>query len=300
MESVELPGHTPMPNSQLIIVNYNAGDWLARALDSVAKFAPGCAVSVVDNASSDNSIELAQARHSQNKIEWILNPDNRGFAAANNQVLAKLDTEFAILMNPDCELSESTLPALYAAFEAHPKMGMASGLILNEDGSTQTTCRRTFPTPWSALVRMLQLHRLFPKHPAFADFDQAAALDASSEFAFVDAISGAFMMVRRTALQEVGLLDEDYFMHCEDLDWCKRFELAGWQIGSVPSAVVTHAKGVSSKSRPIAVLWSLHKGMLRFFDKFYRTDYAWPIRYTVKLGVLVSFVGRALLSWWRR
>ncbi|WP_189402361.1 glycosyltransferase family 2 protein [Arenicella chitinivorans] len=289
-----------MHRSHIIIVNYNAGDWLARALDSVVNFAPECAVSVVDNASSDNSIELAQQRHGNVDIEWILNADNRGFAAANNQVLATLDCEFAILMNPDCELSEGTLPALYAAFEAHAKMGMASGLILNEDGSTQTTCRRTFPTPWSALVRMLQLHRLFPNYAAFTDFDQAATLDAASEFAFVDAISGAFMMVRRSALEEVGLLDEDYFMHCEDLDWCKRFELAGWQIGSVPAAVVTHAKGVSSKSRPVAVLWSLHKGMLRFFDKFYSDEYVWPIRYTVKVGVLVSFVGRAALSWWRR
>lgn len=300
MVFVASPGRIMMPRSHIIIVNYNAGDWLTRALASVVSFAPECVVSVVDNASSDNSIELAQQQHANVDIEWIRNADNRGFAAANNQVLANLNCEFAILMNPDCELSSTTLAALYAAFEAHPRMGMASGLILNEDGSTQTTCRRTFPTPWSALVRMLQLHRLFPKHSAFADFDQAATLNAASDFAFVDAISGAFMMVRRTAMEEVGLLDEDYFMHCEDLDWCKRFELAGWQIGSVPAAVVTHAKGVSSKSRPIAVLWSLHKGMLRFFDKFYRTEYAWPIRYTVKAGVLMSFVGRAMLSWWRR
>ncbi|RBP48444.1 glycosyltransferase family 2 protein [Arenicella xantha] len=287
-----------MPRYHVIIVNYNAGDWLCRSINSAIEYGAG-AITVVDNASSDDSIANAQAAVSESRVQWLLNECNVGFAAANNQVLRELDadTEFAILMNPDCELAPDTIEHILNAFEAHPRLGLASGLILNEDGSVQVTCRRKFPTPWSALVRMLQLHKFFPNHPNFSNFDYGANLTRQSPFAEVEAVSGAFMVARVSAMGEVGLLDEDYFMHCEDLDWCKRFELAGWQVGSEPAAVVTHAKGVSSKSRPVRVLWSLHRGMLRFFDKFYRQQYRWPIRWLVTLGVYVSFAGRALIAW---
>jgi GT2 family glycosyltransferase len=104
------------------------------------------------------------------------------------------------------------------------------------------------------------------------------------------------MVARMSAVQEVGLLDEDYFMHCEDLDWCKRFELNQWKVALVPAAVVTHAKGVSSKSRPLRVLYTLHTGMNRFFDKFYNAEYSLPVRLLVKFGIAMSFVARASVS----
>lgn len=281
-----------MPNYHIVIVNYNAGDWLIRAIASALDYADG-PITVVDNASQDDSVLAAQKRFSDPRLQWQLNACNVGFAAANNQVLRSLDCEFAVLMNPDCELAPDTLPILLSAFAERPKMGLASGLILNEDASVQLSCRRRFPTPWSALVRMLYLHRIFSRSKHFANFDYGEELTSRSSFDYVEAISGAFMMVRTTAMREVGLLDEGYFMHCEDLDWCKRFELAEWKIGSEPKAIVTHAKGVSSKSRPIGVLWTLHRGMLRFFNKFYRQQYPMPVRWLVSLGVYLSFVGRA-------
>jgi len=199
-------------------------------------------------------------------------------------------------MNPDCELNDQTLPLLLNSFEHTPEMGLASCRILNEDGSLQVTCRRRFPTPWSALVRLLLLHRLFPNNVQFADFDYGADDVISEQVEFVDAISGAFMMVRKQALEDVGLLDEGYFMHCEDLDWCKRFQQSEWKVGFVSNASVMHAKGVSSRSRPIKVLWTLHKGMNRFFDKFYKTEYSWLTRFTVKIGIIVSFIFRSFLT----
>ncbi len=284
-----------MLTAHIVIVNYNSGDWLQRSIASALAHSDA-SISVVDNDSSDLSMENAQRNIASERVEWIYNSENVGFAAANNQVLRSVDHDYVVLMNPDCELTEGALRQIIQAFSDNEAIGIASCRILNEDGSLQKTCRRRFPTPWSALVRMLMLDRVFPNSAMFADFDYGENVEPSESTQAVEAISGAFMVVKRDALTKVGLLDEGYFMHCEDLDWCKRFALAGLQVGFVPAAEVVHAKGVSSKSRPLGVMWTLHKGMIRFFDKFYHNDYAWPVRYSIKLGILLSFCARAVGS----
>jgi GT2 family glycosyltransferase len=290
-----------MASTHIIIVNYNAGDWLQRSIGSALNYSDG-SVTVVDNLSQDSSVKDAQLVFGTqlvtdtSRLEWQLNEHNIGFAAANNQVLKKVEHDYAVLMNPDCEINQHSLSLIIDAMQSDPQIGLASCRILNDDGSLQTTCRRRFPTPWSALVRLLKLDRLFPHNAKFSNFDYADGLDANSPTEYIEAISGAFMVARMSAVQQVGLLDEDYFMHCEDLDWCKRFELNDWKVALVPAAVVTHAKGVSSKSRPLRVLYTLHTGMNRFFDKFYNTEYSLPVRVLVKLGIAMSFVARASVS----
>lgn len=280
----------------VIIVNYNAGDWLYRSVASALAASIQAQVeqvTVVDNLSQDNSIELLRQHVQDPRLTIVENPQNVGFAAANNQILRDLKQDFAVLLNPDCELRAGTLPSLLNTFEAHPKLGIASCLIEDEAGQVAKTSKRRFPTPWSALVRMLQLRRLQPNNPKFVDFDYASDADREDDLQIVEAISGAFMVVRATALKEIGLLDEGYFMHCEDLDWCKRCALAGWQVGYLGKVSVVHAKGVSSATRPIGVLWTLHKGMLRFFNKFYRSQSPFLLRALVAGGVLASFALRA-------
>ena len=286
----------PVASTHIIIVNYNAGEWLGRAVASALTYSNGN-VTVVDNASTDNSVASTRLKCGEpSRLHWIENPDNRGFAAANNQVLSGLQEDYAVMLNPDAEIVPESLPLILAEFERHADMGLASCRILNADGSLQATCRRRFPTPWSAFVRMLRLDRLFPSNPKFADFDYGDIAIKQQALEFVEAISGAFMVVRKSALAEVGLLDEAYFMHCEDLDWCKRFALAGWKVGFVSTASVLHAKGVSSASRPIGVLWTLHRGMNRFFDKHYRKQYSWLLRWLVKFGIAMSFISRSLVA----
>ena len=284
-----------MSDTHTIIVNYNAGAWLQRSVQSALDFSDG-AVTVVDNLSTDSSVEDAQNAIQNNRLAWQLNSKNVGFAAANNQVLRTFNSDYAVLMNPDCELNQDTVTHILAVMRADPSIGMASCRILNEDGTLQASCRRRFPTPWSAFVRIFALNKLLPNNPKFADFDYGDQISKEGSVEYVEAISGAFMVVKREALEQVGLLDEDYFMHCEDLDWCKRFELAGWNVAFVPKAELIHAKGVSSKSRPIKVLFTLHKGMNRFFDKFYKQQTSWPLRLFVKAGISLSFVTRALKS----
>lgn len=284
------------------IVNYNAGDWLQRCVASVLGSTQVNRVVVVDNASVDGSADSIAATFHDDRLEVIHNSQNRGFAAANNQVLQRcldgeFNTDYVLLLNPDCELRESVFDTMLPKFKQNPEMGMAGCVIYNDDGSVQVTCRRNFPTPSTALIRMLQLHRL--PFLNVSEFNLGAE-PLPDTMQWVEAISGAFMLVKVAALKDVGLLDEAYFMHCEDLDWCMRFSQSGWRIGFVPDVSVVHAKGVSSQSRPIAVLWTLHRGMIRFFGKFYREKYSAPLRWLVVLGIYASFVARAGLHWVKR
>ncbi|MBX2849727.1 MAG: glycosyltransferase family 2 protein [Acidiferrobacterales bacterium] len=291
-----------MSSVHIIIVNFNAGAWLLRCLRSILDNTE-YPVTVVDNNSTDFSVRNTQlALDDQTRITWQQNHSNVGFAAANNQVLKEVESEFVLLLNPDCEINMDTVPCMLGAFQHDPELGIASCCIYNVDGSVQNTCRRRFPTPWTAMVRLLQLNRLFPNHPKCKDFDYGSLdldqlkSEGETPVEYVEAISGAFMLVRRTALLQVGLLDEGYFMHCEDLDWCKRFADNDWRVGFVKSASVVHAKGVSSKSRPIKVLWTLHKGMNRFFDKHYYQQYSLGQRVAVKSGIVFSFIFRSFMA----
>ncbi len=278
-------------NAHIVIVNYNAGDWLVRSVGSALRYTTA-RVSVVDNASIDSSIaDLKRAFKEEPRLEVIINAQNVGFATANNQILNNLENDYVVLMNPDCELKQDALDRIISVMQDNETIGLASCRILNADGSLQKTCKRRFPTPKTAGLRMLGMSRLFPQH----DFDFGNKVSDSNSFEILEAVSGAFMVVRKSAMDKVGVLDEKYFMHCEDLDWCKRFALAGWDVAFVPSAEVVHAKGVSSKARPIRVLWNLHRGMDRFFTKFY-IDTPWPLRYLVKIGIYLSFIVRAIVS----
>ena len=286
----------------VIIVNYNAGEWLLRSVKSAIQDEVVDQVFVVDNASEDNSLKLveeyiaSESIHSD-KFRLIKKTENLGFGKANNLVLNSLleqeKIEFALLLNPDCELTSDVLPAMLSYFEKHAELGMAGCVIRNSDDSIQSTCRRNFPTPLSAFLRMSQLQRLgFAKRH---DFDLGAQA-LPDNFDTVEAISGAFMLVRMSAVKDVGVFDEAYFMHCEDLDWCKRFSNKQWQVGFVPEVSVLHEKGVSSQTRRIGVLWNLHQGMLHFFEKFYRNQYSFIFRFIVRMGIYLSFVIRASLS----
>ncbi len=289
-----------------VIVNYNAGSWLLKSVKSALQDTLITAVYVVDNASNDDSLDMLKeyvAQHASTdgidaeKLNIVENAHNLGFGKANNQALLKLlerkEFEFVLLLNPDCELSPNVLSSMLPYFQKHPKLGMASCVINNSDGTIQSTCRRNFPTPWTAFLRMSQL-QCFGVGKQY-DFDLGAK-PLPQSFVDVEAISGAFMLVRMTAVKEVGLFDEAYFMHCEDLDWCKRFAQKGWRVGFVPEVSVLHDKGVSSKARPIGVLWNLHQGMLIFFDKFYRDQYSMMFRTLVRIGIYISFLGRAGMS----
>jgi GT2 family glycosyltransferase len=167
---------------------------------------------------------------------------------------------------------------------------MVGGFLVNPDGSEQAGGRRAIPTPWRSFVAAFGLTPFAQRWSQwFEDFNLHRQPLPTGPIE-VEAISGACMLVRRAAIADVGEWDEGYFLHCEDLDWCLRFRRKGWKILFVPAARVDHAHGACSRSRPIFVEWHKHRGMIRFYRKFYREDYPWWLTGLVIVGVWSRFV----------
>ena len=278
------------PVVRVIIVNYNAGYLLAACVGRVAASTVQVDIVVVDNASTDDSLaRLRSMLPSPIRLSIHENAANLGFSRANNQALRDWEGEYALLLNPDCMIEPDTIEGMLAVMSKAPSAGMSGCLIHNSDGSEQAGCRRLTPTPGRALKRMF----------GSGDFDLAGTALPDSPVT-VDAISGAFMLVRRAALAEVGLLDEDYFMHCEDLDWCYRFRQAGWQILFMPLLSVCHIKGACSTSNRFAVEWHKHRGMLRYYHKFFRASHPLLLLWLVSLAVWLRFCVKVLALCLRR
>jgi GT2 family glycosyltransferase len=278
------------------IVNYNAGALLTASVQAVLGSSMPVQVTVVDNASADGSLAmLRETVGADPRLRVLENRTNVGFAAANNRVLRAVDTSYVLLLNPDCEVRPDTLERVWQAMERAPEAGIAGCLVRDPDGGEQAACRRSIPTPWRSLIRVLGLNKLFPRNPRFQSFEQSHQ-PLPTEPVYLEGISGAFMFVRRAAMDEVGLLDEGYFLHCEDLDWFMRFRHAGWRILFVPDAEVVHAKGACSTGSPVRVLWYKHRGMTRFYRKFFRNAYPLPMLWLVNAIVWFRFAALAMLG----
>ncbi len=281
----------------VVIVNYNAGALLLRSVQAVA--AQAHEILVVDNASSDQSVSDLQRQH-LDRVRIMRNPSNRGFAAACNQGARAATQPFVFFLNPDGIPAPGSLGRLLQVLQQHARVGMVGGLLLGPEGDEQGGGRRALPTPWRALVRATGLYRLAPWFPRlFFDF-HLHRLPRPLQPIPVEAISGACMLVRREAMDQVGLWDEDYFLHCEDLDWCARFGQCHWQILFVPDAPVVHHQGTCSRSRPVFVQWHKHRGMIRFYRKFFHQDYPGPLMGLVIVGVWGRFLALVFLEWLRR
>ena len=297
---------TPIANPliSVVIVNYNSGPYLVESVRTALPQASE--ILVVDNASSDESLNLCM-QHFQDepKLKIIRNHNNRGFAAACNIGAMRAKGDFLFFLNPDCSLDESAISELKQVLAINDSVGMVGGLLINADGTEQGGGRRAVPTPWRSFVRAFGLNKLAHRWPKlFFDFHlhKQPLPDQAIE---VEAISGACMMVKRTAVEDVGLWDEVYFLHCEDLDWCMRFRQKNWKIMFVPAARVTHALGICGRSRPLFVEWHKHKGMIRFYRKFFRHQYPGFLMGLVMTGVWLRFglvasyhtAKRALRAW---
>jgi GT2 family glycosyltransferase len=270
----------------VIIVNYNAGGFLCDCVDSLLNCPLEIEIIVVDNASTDGSLA---ALLGVANVRIIKNPTNMGFAAACNTGTCAATAPFLLFLNPDCSVEPGTLVKLLEAMREKDRVGMLGGVLVNADGSEQAGGRRAIPTPWRSFVRAFGLARFSERWPRLF-FDFHLHMQPLPEHAIeVEAISGACMMVSRAAMQDVGLWDEGYFLHCEDLDWCMRFRKKGWKILFVPSARITHALGVCGRSRPVFVEWHKHKGMMRFYWKFFRHQYPGVLMGLVAAGVWLRF-----------
>ena len=276
-----------------IVVNYNAGPLL---VDCVRRALAQCGeVIVVDNASADNSIALLEQAFAGNtNLLVVRNPTNLGFAGACNIGTSHAMSTHVLFLNPDCLLDPRTVARLLDALESDPAVGMVGGVLVNPDGTEQGGGRRAVPTPWRSLVRAFGLSRFAKRWPKlFFDFHLHKQPLPNGPIE-VEAISGACMLVRQSTLAEVGRWDDGYFLHCEDLDLCMRLTRAGRKILFVPNARIVHYKGVCSRGRPIFVEWHKHRGMIRFYRKFFRHQYPGLFMGLVAMGVWTRFCVTAL------
>jgi GT2 family glycosyltransferase len=269
-----------------IIVNYNAGDLIRECINSLLNCLLEIEIIVVDNDSSDGSVDFLRDFP---QVKVIRNSINAGFAAGCNQGLKCASAESLLFLNPDCSFAPETLKHLLHCLQSQKQVGMVGGLLTNLDGSEQAGGRRAVPTPWRSFVRAFGLSRFANRWPRlFYDFHlhrQPLPMRPIE----VEAISGACMLIKREALEDVGPWDEGYFLHCEDLDWCMRFRQRDWKVMFVPAARVTHALGGCSRNRRIFVEWHKHKSMIRFYRKFFRHQYPGLLMGLVVVGVWLRF-----------
>ena len=272
----------------IVIVNYNVKAFLQQALESLLKATAGIQseIIVVDNHSVDGSVEMLKAEYPQ--IRLIANSENLGFAKANNMALKDVTGEYVWLLNPDTLVQEDTPEKLIATMEAENSIGMLGCKILNDDGSLQLACRRSFPTPWVAFTKLLGLAKIFPNSKWFGKYN-LTHLDENQAYD-VDAISGSCMFVRKTALDEVGFLDEKFFMYGEDLDWCFRFGEKGWRVHYTPSTSIVHYKGESSKVVAWDSLTHFYQAMEIFSKKHFSSSNRLPLYWLLRGGIFTRYL----------
>ncbi|HRJ41095.1 MAG TPA: glycosyltransferase family 2 protein [Caldilineaceae bacterium] len=277
----------------VVVLNYNTRELLHACLESVfaCEGAFSYTVCVVDNASQDSSSSMVAQHFPQAGL--IACPENRGYSYGNNQAMRQLGfgesprsearlPRYLLLLNPDTVLPPPALARMIAFMDEHPQAGVAGPRVRRPDGSLDRACRRSFPTPLVSFYRMSGLSRLFPKSRLFNAYN----LEYLPEDAVhpVDAVVGAYMQVRRETIQQVGLLDEAYFMYGEDLDWAKRAKDRGWEVWYNGQVEITHVKEAASKrSRRARV--AFYEAMWIFYRKHYRAGTPWLLDKVVLTGI---------------
>ena len=271
----------------IIIVNYKTESVTLKCLKSVfdadyEKYKTE--VIVIDNASCDGSPEAIKKAYPE--INLIINDANLGFSKANNIGMRAAKGDYVLLLNSDTEVKPDTISRCLAYIKKHPEIGALGCKVLLPDGTLDPACKRSFPTPMSGVFHTLKLDRTFPKNKIFGAYD-LTYLDENKIYS-LHCITGAFMMVPMSVINEVGMLDEDYFMYGEDIDWCYRIKQAGYQVVYYPKAEITHYKRVSGfgKRNP-KVVAAFYDAMIIFYDKHYRKKYSFLTRKAVTFGTKI-------------
>ncbi|HKF83425.1 MAG TPA: glycosyltransferase family 2 protein [Solirubrobacterales bacterium] len=257
----------PNPDLEVVIVSHGAEALLRHCLRSLQEHPLSggeTRVSVVDSGSPDGTPDMVEREFPAVRL---LRQDNIGFSAANNLVLRESEAAAVLLLNPDTEVYAGTLDAAMARLRSEERIGMVGVKLVTESGVIDHACKRSFPTPLSALAHFTGIGRGEGAGESLSQYRATHLGD--DDPGEVDAVNGAFMLCRAEAVREVGLLDEGYWLYMEDLDWCHRFWDAAWKVFYEPAGVALHVKGASSGSRraPKQEI-AFHRGMARFYRRF--------------------------------
>lgn len=279
-----------MSEIAIVIVNFRARDLLRACLRSVTA-SQGSApdVYVVDNASGEGSVEMLAAEFPAVHVSAL--SKNVGYGPANNigirqALAAPVAPRYILILNPDTELPADALSQAAGFLDRTPDAGAVGPKLIRPDGTLDKACRRGFPTPAVALYHFLYLDRLFPKSPRFGRYN-VTYLDPDVP-AEVDSLVGAFMMVRRQALEQAGLFDEAFFMYGEDLDLCYRIRQSGWRIWYQPATAVLHHKGASSSQNSAKANFEFYRAMLLFHRKHFAARTFFLVNWLITAAIVAK------------
>ncbi|RKN82175.1 glycosyltransferase family 2 protein [Paenibacillus ginsengarvi] len=271
----------------IVIVNYKTMQLTLNCLESIyqSRLKYEFETVVIDNDSKDDTLSAIKMLHS--KVIVIANNENSGFSKANNQGIHIAKGRYILLLNSDTTVEPDTLETMIRFMDEHPKVGASGCKVVLPDGSLDKACRRGFPTPLTTFYYVSGLAKLFPKSPHFNSYHMEYL--SEDESYPIDCLVGAFMMVRREAIEQVGLLDESFFMYFEDTDWCYRIQEAGWINYYYPKTQITHYKRGSSRGRPFRIAYEFHRAMKLFYDKHYRKKYPFWVTILMYVGIGAKF-----------
>lgn len=284
----------------VVVVTADSGAGVTECIANVLGSTAPVEVLVVDNASRDGSIEQIAARFADDpRVRTLRNETNLGFGAACNRGAAVANGDVVLLLNPDCMIDADTVARLRAILESDTRMGLVGVLQFDAEGHIDPASRRRDPLFRRALMSLSGLDRFATRWPSFAGVDMPPAARAPAIEA-VDAVSGALMALPRAVFEQVGRFDEGYFLHCEDLDLCRRVRDAGYRVVCANDVRVIHGKGGSSRHRPVFVAWHKRRGMWRWFTKFDPAARNPLLRVLVWCGIWSAFAASVPLLFLRR
>ena len=274
----------------VVIVNYNVKHYLYQCLESLYKALQGieAEVYVVDNHSRDGSVKYVSGRFRD--VFYVESNHNLGFARANNIAIKDSEGEYVLLLNPDTVVGENTIRKVLQFMDEHPEAGAAGVKMLQSNGEKALESRRGLPTPMTSFYKMVGLCKRFPQSRRFGKYYMGyLPWDEAVE---VEVISGAFCMLRRTAIDKVGMLDEDFFMYGEDIDLSFRLLKGGFQNWYLPETIL-HYKGESTQKSSFRYVHVFYEAMLIFFKKHYESSSLWltiPIKGAIYLKATFALI----------
>ncbi|WP_313801760.1 glycosyltransferase family 2 protein [Cytobacillus sp.] len=270
----------------IIIVNYNTKKITMECINSIykSKMFSSFEIFLVDNNSTDGSVAAIKEKFKD--VIIIKNEENLGFSKANNQAINLSKGRYVLLLNSDTIVKNRSIDTIVRFMDDNKDVGASGCKVLLPDGSLDKACHRGFPTPSASFYYMSGLAKRYPDNPRFNGYHLSHL--NMNEIHEVDCLVGAFMLVRREAISQVGLLDESFFMYGEDIDWCYRIKATGWKIIYYPYVSIIHYKGASSRKKPFKIVYEFHRAMYLFHRKHFAKRQLFIVNLMVYSGILLK------------
>lgn len=270
----------------VVIVNYQTFELTKNTVNSILEYDYPFSIEifVVDNASSDDSLKRLQ-EYFNDKVKFIASKENNGFAAGNNQALRQATGKYQLLLNSDTIVWENTLEDIYNYMEKHTDVGACGCRVLLENGELDKACKRSFPNVKNSFFRLFHI-------PTKSSDDNYNLTGLPDDGVYeIDCLTGAFMFIRKEALDKAGLLDETFFMYGEDIDLCYRIKHGGWKIVYCGKSKITHLKGASSKKQKSKLIYEFYRAMYIYYKKHHADESMFLVNWLVYLGIaLLCFI----------